>query len=173
MNIMKTLLSPEMAVSPRTTSCIAPQPDCHIRSTTHHFSPLSTTYVFILYQLRENSKVFFYFIFMILPKMQCFYAHFLPFLYQLCIKKEKTLFLQVFPFFCIFILVFYRFFLKNGLLPHQMISFFVSIPLRWYSPPQGTPKGAGKPEGPPPEEEADRYGVPRSRFFRSRIRSDT
>jgi len=37
--------------------------------------------------------------------MQHFYAHFPPFLYQFCIKKEKT-FLPVFPFsvflFCFF-----------------------------------------------------------------------
>ena len=43
----------------------------------------------------------------------------------------------------------------------------------WYIPPQDTPKGAGKPEVPPPEAEAGRCGVPRSRFFQGRILSDT
>ena len=51
------------------------------------------------------ARSFFYFIFKIFPKMQHFYAHFPPFLYQFCIKKEKTFFTG-FPFFCIFILFF-------------------------------------------------------------------
>ena len=119
------------------------------------------------------ARSFFYFIFKIFPKMQHFYAHFPPFLYQFCIKKRENLFCRFSLFLYFYSVFFTGFILKNGLSPHRMIIFFVSIPPGWYIPPQGTPKGAGKPEVPPPEAEAGRCGVPRSRFFQGHILSDT
>ncbi len=47
----------------------------------------------------ENSKVFFYFIFKIFPKMQHFYAHFPPFYTNFVSKKENLLPVFLFLYF--------------------------------------------------------------------------
>ena len=92
------------------TATSAPQ-----RTTFHHFLPL----IFLFYiNSGKIARSFFYFIFKIFPKMQHFYAHFPPFLYQFLYQKRENLFCRFSPFLY-FLFCFFHWFLslRMGCLP--------------------------------------------------------